>query len=67
MITYLLIGTLFAIGIELVMDWLKRIKLWPFKPGTDPFSIPMRITVVLFWPLGLIWFLSGFIKTYFKL
>jgi len=51
---------------ELVMEWLKRIKLWPFKPGADPFNIAMRITMVLFWPLGLIWFIHGFIKTYFK-
>jgi membrane-bound metal-dependent hydrolase YbcI (DUF457 family) len=67
MITYILIGLLFAIGIELVMDWLKKIKLWPYKPGVDPFNFAMRTVIVLFWPLGLMFFLGGFIKSYFKL
>ena len=65
MITYLLIGILFAMVVELGKNYLVSIKMYPFKQETDPFNgLAMRMVVVIFWPLGLIWFAVGFYKGY---
>ena len=64
MITYLIIGIIFAIGVEILKDWLVQHKLYPLSTSGDPFDIWARLFIVLLWPLGLIWFIVGFINGY---
>ena len=67
MITYAIIGILFAILIELVRIKLKDLGMYPFSNEADPLgTTTIRILMILFWPLGIMWFGLGFIKTYFK-
>jgi hypothetical protein len=61
MITYLLIGVLFMFAIEVFYQWLE--KKYNFK---DTLKISDRVIGIFIWPIGLIFFVWGFITTYFK-
>ena len=62
MITYLLLGLLFALFIDLLTDWLR----WIGQGNYQKLNMQDRILCVLIWPIGLLVFLIGFIKTKFK-
>jgi len=65
-LNYLALGVLFLFYIEVTSDWLKKNNMWPYLPETDPFNIWMRFMIVLIWPLGLLAYLNGFLKQYFR-
>jgi hypothetical protein len=63
-LTYLLIGTLYTFLIELLADHLaKEYKLYDLK---NELTLMVRVMSILIWPIGMIVFLNGYIKTRFK-
>ena len=65
-LNYFIIGLIFGFLVELSANYVKKWGEWPFKPSEDPYGIVMRILIVLFWPIGLIVFIYGYIKGYRK-
>tara|TARA_A100001201_G_C3989197_1_gene171058 strand:+ start:228 stop:428 length:201 start_codon:yes stop_codon:yes gene_type:complete len=64
MITYLSIGLLLMIALELLVDYLEKVR--GVSDVRKDLKLSGRIIGILIWPIGLIIFLSAFIKTYFK-
>jgi H+/Cl- antiporter ClcA len=64
MLLYFSIGIVFGLFVEVVSEWLKKYKMWPYKPGSDPYNIWMRLVIVLIWPIGIVVFTISFIKGY---
>ena len=64
MMTYLLIGLILMIGLELLVDYLEKVR--GISDVRKDLKLSGRIIGILIWPIGLIIFLSAFIKTYFK-
>ena len=65
-LTYILIGMLFAIFVELLADYLKSIGTWPFDPAEDPWNWMVRILIIFLWPIAIVIFIRGYIKGYRK-
>ena len=63
MITYLFLGLLFALFIDLLTDWLR----WTGQGNYQKLNMQDRILCVFIWPIGLLVFLIGFIKTRYRL
>ncbi len=64
MMTYLLIGLILMIALELLVDYLEKVR--GVSDVRKDLKLSGRIIGILIWPIGLIIFLSAFIKTYFK-
>jgi hypothetical protein len=64
MITYLSIGLILMIALELLVDYLEKVR--GVSDVRKDLKLSGRIIGILIWPIGLIIFLSAFIKTYFK-
>jgi len=56
MITYIIIGTLFTLGIDISCSW----------SGAQPFSTFERIMCIVTWPLTMIGFVVAFFKEFRK-
>ena len=64
MITYLTIGLIQMIMLDLLVDYLERVR--QVSDVRKDLGIVSRIVGIIIWPVGLIIFLTAFIKTYFK-
>jgi hypothetical protein len=64
MITYFLIGLVLMIALELLVDYLEHVR--GISDVRKDLKLSGRIIGILIWPIGLIIFLTAFIKTYFK-
>ena len=64
MITYLTIGLIQMIMLDLLVDYLERVR--QVSDVRKDLGIVSRIVGIIIWPVGLIIFLTAFITTYFK-
>ena len=64
MMTYLLIGLILMIALELLVDYLEKVR--GISDVRKDLKLSGRMIGILIWPIGLIIFLTAFIKTYFK-
>jgi predicted PurR-regulated permease PerM len=64
MMTYFLIGLVLMIALELLVDYLEHVR--GISDVRKDLKLSGRIMCVLIWPIGLLVFLIGFIKTKFK-
>ena len=64
MITYFLIGLVLMIALELLVDYLEHVR--SISDIRKDLKLSGRMIGILIWPIGLIIFLTAFIKTYFK-
>jgi len=63
-LTYLFLGTITMVGLELCVDYLdKKVKVPNIR---KELGLGGRIMGIIIWPVGLIIFLTALIKTYFK-
>ena len=62
-INYLMIGILFAFIVDMATEYArsKGIEV----PDSSEWNWETRILAMWIWPIGLIFFLNGFFKTYF--
>ena len=60
-ITYMTIGLGFTFLVELLIDWLIRIKALT-EYSKDDWGWPERILCIWIWPIALIVLIDGFIK-----
>tara|TARA_R100001443_G_C3344992_1_gene175390 strand:+ start:183 stop:398 length:216 start_codon:yes stop_codon:yes gene_type:complete len=63
-VTYLFIGVLFIIIVDSATRYADKrgVKL----PEGSHWDDSMRLTAILIWPIGIIFFVRGFINEYFK-
>jgi len=61
--TYLLIGVVFTALVDISTEYARRkgIKI----PNKSEWNNEIRLLAILIWPIGLLYFINGFIKTYF--
>ena len=65
-VTYLFIGTIFMICIELLLDQLGKRhvpNIEQLKEGIGGWS---RLIGIVLWPIGIVIFVSGYLTTIFK-
>ena len=64
MITYILIGVILMAALDLLVDYLENVRR--IYGVRKDLGIGGRIMGILIWPIGLIIFLTAFIKEKFK-
>ena len=60
LVTYLMIGVVFIIVVDWTTNYAKKVGL-PVPPKSE-FDDSMRLLGILIWPLGLLFFIKGYIK-----
>ncbi len=63
-ITYLFAGVIFTVLVDWSTNYARK-KGIPVPPEAE-FDNETRLFAIAIWPIGLIYFVNGFIKEYFK-
>ena len=63
-VTYLFLGVIFTLLVDWATEYARK-KGLPIPPEAE-FKDETRLFVIAIWPIGLYYFVRGFIKEYFK-
>ena len=64
-LTYLLIGVIFTFLVDLLIGFLTKIN-HPILLNDFLWNNSQRMLCIILWPLAAVWFIIGFIKTWFN-
>jgi hypothetical protein len=64
-LTYLFIGVVFTFLVDLLISFLTKIN-HPILLNGFLWNHSQRVWCVILWPLAVVWFIGGFIKSWFN-